>query len=562
MISLKLKAIFVLVFVLLATLQSVGRVRIEALEEEDLAKKTTGKRWALIIGVEEYEDAEINSLRYSVDDAEALYNFLTDPDKGRFKAENVRLLVDSATEKRLKPIKANILHYLKEWLVPKVEVDDTVLIFFSGHGMMYGDHKYLLPADTDTFYTPAYAIDNLEFIEAIDLLKAEKVITLLDSCHSGGVSRSGKGIGDFLPDDFYSQFESAKGRVTLASCDGNEQSFEWEEKGHGVFTYFLLDGLNGSANQDGDAAIGFDELAEYVGAQVSSWAKEYKNGKQNPQKHGERQSTSSQIAVAFDTASGYQQALLKLKDQLPSYIGKGESKLPFDQVATAMKVIDRVTNRVAENKQPSAGENNALRLIVSLVEGEISVSTYQSFHGMIENSLQETSESPTVKPKNRPRQEIQPSPEPTPLKPAGYGKIKVICKPWAEIYLNGKNMGQTPKILTEVAVGKHRLVLKNPKYQEMEQEIEVILDQTVTVQETLAKSPSKPAGYGKIKVTCKPWAEIYLDGKHMGQTPKILTEVAVGKHRLVLKNPKYQEMEQEIEVILDQTVTVQETLAK
>ena len=48
----------------------------------------------------------------------------------------------------------------------------------------------------------------------------------------------------------------------------------------------------------------------------------------------------------------------------------------------------------------------------------------------------------------------------------------------------------------------------------------------------------------------------------MGQTPKILTEVAVGKHRLVLKNPKYQEMEQEIEVILDQTVTVQETLAK
>ena len=478
----KLTAYLILTLFLSSLGQSAERFKIEALEKDDLSQQTTGKRWALIIGVEEYLDTEINSLRYSVDDAIALFTFLTDPDKGRFEEENVRLLVDSATEKRLKPTKANILHYLLEWLVPKVEVNDTVLIFFSGHGMMYGDRKYLLPADTDTFYTPAYAIDNHEFIAAIDLLKAEKVITLLDSCHSGGVSRSGKGIGDVLPKDFYTQFERATGRVTLASCDGNEQSFEWEEKGHGVFTYFLLDGLNGAANQDGDAVVGFDELADYVGLQVSNWAKEYKNGKQNPQKHGERQSTSNQIAIAFDTVSGYQQVLSRLKEKLPPYIGKGDGKLSFEQVATAMKVIDRVISRLADDQQLAAAESNALKLIVSLVEGEITASTYQSFQGMIEGSLQEVATSSTQKSSPQPETSVKPV-----AKPLGYGKIKIICKPWAEIYLDGNYMGQSPKVLTEVLAGKHQLVLRNPKYKEIKQNIEVIVDQTVTVRETLAK---------------------------------------------------------------------------
>ena len=48
----------------------------------------------------------------------------------------------------------------------------------------------------------------------------------------------------------------------------------------------------------------------------------------------------------------------------------------------------------------------------------------------------------------------------------------------------------------------------------------------------------------------------------MGQSPKVLTEVLVGKHQLVLRNPKYKEIKQNIEVIVDQTVTVRETLAK
>ena len=452
---------------------------IKALEDnESNETQKAGDRWGLIVGVEKYDDPEINSLRYSVDDAQALYDFLTDPDKGRFSPEKVKLIIDTAEDKRLKPTKANILHYLNEWLASHVKTEDTVLIFFSGHGMVYGNRKYLLPLDTDTFYTPAYAIDNEEFIEAIDKLKSEKVIMLLDSCHSGGVSRSGKGIGDVLSDDFYSQFESAKGRVTLASCDGDEQSFEWSEKGHGVFTYYLLEGLRSNANKNGDQAITFDELADYVGTKVSTWAKENKNGKQNPQKHGERQSTSAEIAIAFDVVAGYQMALEKLKEKLLGYIGKGNDKLSFDEVTKAMKIIDRILPRIESKTALSPSEDTALTLISSLIKGEMPVSTYRGLSSAIQAVL--------IEPETETKTKIAIS-SPVKKEEVGYGEIRVIAKPWADIYLDERLVGQTPKILKNVPAGQHSLTLKNPEYEQIIKQIQVIGNQTVTVREEFKK---------------------------------------------------------------------------
>ena len=127
---------------------------IKALEDsESNENRKAGDRWGLIVGVEKYDDPEINSLHYSVDDVQALYDFLTNSDKGRFFPEKVKLMIDTAQDKRLKPTKANILHYLNEWLAPRVKTEDTVLVFFSGHGMVYGNRKYLLPLDTEILST-------------------------------------------------------------------------------------------------------------------------------------------------------------------------------------------------------------------------------------------------------------------------------------------------------------------------------------------------------------------------------------------------------------------------
>ena len=67
-----------------------------------------------------------------------------------------------------------------------------------------------------------------------------------------GVSASGKSVGEKLDVSFYESFKESKGKITFASCGPGEQSYEWEEKGHGIFTYYLVEGMRGAADEKGD----------------------------------------------------------------------------------------------------------------------------------------------------------------------------------------------------------------------------------------------------------------------------------------------------------------------
>jgi uncharacterized caspase-like protein len=71
-------------------------------------------------------------------------------------------------------------------------------------------------------------------------------------------------------------FQEANGRATLSACSLNEESHEWPERKHGVFTACLLEGLEGKADADGDRAVTVQEAADYVMRAVKDWA--IKNG--------------------------------------------------------------------------------------------------------------------------------------------------------------------------------------------------------------------------------------------------------------------------------------------
>jgi len=424
-----------------------------------------GEKWALLIGIEKYDDGEINPLRYTVSDVKALHEVLIDKERGMFKSEKVKLLTSDSKDKRSKPTKVNILFYLKEWLGQNVKEEDTVLIYFSGHGAVWENKKYLLPIDTDTFYMPAYAIDNREFIEGIDNLKSKKVITILDSCHSGGVSRAGKGIGDFLPEDFYTEFETSEGKVTLASCKGSEQSFEWPEKQHGVFTYYLIEGLTGAANKD-DQAVTFSEVAEYVYEKVKKWAKE-KGVEQTPSRHME--SMSGKIAVTFDLETGVEVAIEMIKKKMRQFLGTGKNKLSPKEIKSANTVLDSVLAKHHQKQLLSNDEDTALAVISSLIKGEFSVSDYKDFGDVIERAAESTLESTS------------------PPKPSGFGTVKVLATPWADVYLDGKYIDRTPKIIEKVAVGKHTITLRRTGYKEVTRQIQVKADEAKKVSEALEK---------------------------------------------------------------------------
>jgi uncharacterized caspase-like protein len=251
-------------------------------------------RWAVVVGVGRYESPDIPRLRYTVPDAEAIYQILTGP--AGFKSEHVFLLTDK-TER--KPTLRNLKWALGTFLARSAQKEDTVLIFFAGHGAPEVDQrgierdglaKYLIPsdADPDDLYSTALPMDELQTI--FGRIEAERVVIFLDACYSGAAGgrtfASKKTRAVNVDDLFLERLTRSKGRAIITASRTTEVSIEMPELGHGLFTYYLVRGLQGAADLNRDGIVSLQELYEYVEQQVSQKARAV-GGNQHPVMKGE-----------------------------------------------------------------------------------------------------------------------------------------------------------------------------------------------------------------------------------------------------------------------------------
>lgn len=252
------------------------------------------ERWAVVIGAARYDNKAIPPLAYSVADAEAVYQTLVGP--GGFRKENVLLLTDT-TER--KPTLRNIRYALGTFLARSARRDDMVLIFFAGHGGPEADlrgterdglAKYLIPidADPDDLYATALPMDEIRTI--FERIEAERVVAFFDTCYSGaagGRTFAARRMRDVRVDDvFLDRVAQAKGRVVITASRASEVSVELQELGHGLFTYYLVQGLRGAADANSDGIVSLQELYAYVEREVSRKSRAV-GGNQHPVMKGE-----------------------------------------------------------------------------------------------------------------------------------------------------------------------------------------------------------------------------------------------------------------------------------
>jgi uncharacterized caspase-like protein len=254
----------------------------------------TRNQWAVIVGVGQYEHAAIPRLRYTVADAEAVYQTLTGP--GGFKKDHVLLLTDRSERK---PTLRNLKWALGTFLGRSAQKDDTVVIFFAGHGAPEVDTrglerdglaKYLIPsdADPDDLYATALPMDELQTI--FGRIEAERVVAFLDTCYSGAaggrtfVARKTRATS--VDDLFLERLTRSKGRAIITASRPNELSIELADLGHGIFSYYLVNGLRGGADLNRDGIVSLQELYEYVEQQVTAKARAV-GGNQHPVMKGE-----------------------------------------------------------------------------------------------------------------------------------------------------------------------------------------------------------------------------------------------------------------------------------
>lgn len=244
-----------------------------------------GKIWAVVIGISKYR--HVQSLKYGDKDALAMYEYLVSQ-VGVPKDQITLMLNEQASLTNLKRV-------LGTELRRKAAQKDTVIIYYAGHGAPETDatsadddglEKYLVPyeGDPNDLYTTGLPMREVETILA--RLSSERVIFITDACYSGattGRTFQTAARRATVSDSYLARLSKAKGRVVMTASRASEVSEERDNLGHGVFTYYLLEGLKGRADVDGDGVISVDEAYNYVAKRVP----EVTGQNQHPVKRGE-----------------------------------------------------------------------------------------------------------------------------------------------------------------------------------------------------------------------------------------------------------------------------------
>ena len=228
------------------------------------------RSYALVVGIAEYPNLEKKQqLQFTQADAEAIYSILISPEGGNYRAENVHKLIGSQATL------ANLTRELETWLPSVAKDNDRVLIYFAGHGFIYDGRAYLAPQDIDPAKgaASAYPMERLGAVVG-GKIQARSKILITDACHSGAIRpEDTQSINHSLVDLRKSMFSMTASRDREVSLE----SRLWGG-GHGIFTYYVVRGMEGEADQNGDGVVTADELQDYVYRNVRDATK----GQQNP----------------------------------------------------------------------------------------------------------------------------------------------------------------------------------------------------------------------------------------------------------------------------------------
>jgi uncharacterized caspase-like protein len=259
------------------------------------AQAPAGKKYAVLVGVKQYDHAKLRDLDYPVADVTELADLLGG------SGYQVTALTSGARDRRLQPTLANINARLAE-VLEGCKKYDTVLVALSGHGLQFDGQR-------DAFFCPQDAKPLAERTETLlslaglyrrlDDSGAGVKLLLVDACRDDPKARGARGAsGDGAP-------RPPRGVSALFSCSAGEESFESDKLRHGVFFHYVLRGLKGEAkNYRGE--VTWDALQAYVRDQVSENVPELIGGgvRQTPSLSAGELAGRSPVLLAVRADSG------------------------------------------------------------------------------------------------------------------------------------------------------------------------------------------------------------------------------------------------------------------
>ena len=232
---------------------------------------------ALIIGVNEYAKTPAKAY-YADSDAQVFSDYAIQ--KLGIPANRVKTLVNTNADE------SGMLLAVKDWLARANRQDKSdIYIFFAGHGLASddGEKMYLLPYDGSPRLLDRTAILRDELFADISAANPRSVTVFLDTCYSGTTRGTDmliasrpitiRALEQSIPDNF----------TVMTAAAGDQTAKPLEEAKHGMFSYFLMKGMEGEADANNDNEITAGELHSYVQTNVIQQS----SGSQTPELQGD-----------------------------------------------------------------------------------------------------------------------------------------------------------------------------------------------------------------------------------------------------------------------------------
>ena len=234
-------------------------------------------RYAIVIGIEHYRQ-KLPKAEFATHDAQIMTEYLTKV-MGYPEENVITLLNDRASN-------VDLVKYFEKWLHNNVEKDSTVFIYYSGHGApnTKTGAAYLVPYDGDPSFIAETGYSLKRMYDALGKLPAKEIVVALDSCFSGAGGRSviAKGARPLVM-NLQDNMALPRNMTVMSASSGDQISSTYDEKGHGLFTYFLLKGIKNEDVIKQDGSIKMNDLFGYIKPQVERIARKQYNNAQTPQ---------------------------------------------------------------------------------------------------------------------------------------------------------------------------------------------------------------------------------------------------------------------------------------
>ena len=236
-----------------------------ALNPTKVKKQPDRDAVAVVIGIADYRS--LPKAEYANDDARAFYDYAIRA--LGVKPENIKLLVDGDAEE------AEILKTFRTWVPSRVKSTTDVYVYYSGHGLPTQDGQglYLLPPRADREVIDDTAIPFSKINAALQLAKPRSVTIFMDACYSGQ-ARSGETlVASARPISLRTENRLFPDGFTVITASQHDQiSSSSPDLQHGIFSYYLMRGMEGDADANKDGKITLGEMQVYLSENVGRQA--------------------------------------------------------------------------------------------------------------------------------------------------------------------------------------------------------------------------------------------------------------------------------------------------